>query len=279
MSADPERLSALRKVIEPFIFKVIGNVWISCELGMVDGNHQARRAVIEDGGVLALLVGRGHIRTPPRTLGIVNRVTIIIHFYQQVKINPSRNLLFISPVYGKRRPELLPSDNPQESQSPQNLVSQQTSLSSHKSFELKARVANIVKRPSKSSSKVGNPMNYDDLKDTILNIRKSMKGAQDVPLTIAIISDREWLAGDPSRADKHSAYTLLLAEDICINHGIKVANLVAEIVDSKLGKQDIGLYMTEGETPSFYELSERAVLRREVAIGYVKNNRKKMYLP
>ncbi|KAG0485548.1 hypothetical protein HPP92_009627 [Vanilla planifolia] len=231
--------------------------------------------------------------------GIFRSGKVIFHPNDEEEIREADKLLLIAPVYGNRKPcFLLPVDPMERTSKKQKLAENESS------FE--ARMARIVKRPSKSTSKandwnlgpkecilmvgwrpnvfdmineydnylgpgsvleilsetainerrgainmaaasklknikvchrVGSPMNYETLKEAILHIRKSVKNAKNIPFSVVVISDKEWLARDPSQADKHSAYSLLLAENICNKYCVKVDNLVAEIVDTRLGKQ------------------------------------------
>ncbi|CAM6026874.1 unnamed protein product [Sphagnum balticum] len=183
--------------------------------------------------------------------------------------------------------------------------------------------------------KLGNPMSRTDLRDAILGsdiqtdsnvvmtaVPKTLEESNEkLPLSIVVIGDKGWLVGDTSKPDKQAVFALLLAESICKEHNVKVSSLVAEFVDTELGKQvvkshssltyigtsvlsglvtsqvvehaelnavwtellnswgneiymkGIELYVMEGETPSFVELTERAKLQDEVAIGFRRDNK------
>ncbi|KAI3509913.1 hypothetical protein L1887_25438 [Cichorium endivia] len=49
---------------------------------------------------------------------------------------------------------------------------------------------------------IGIPRGHDTLKETIKHTQKSLKKGEDVPFSVVVISDREWLLEDPSGADK-----------------------------------------------------------------------------
>lgn len=60
---------------------------------------------------------------------------------------------------------------------------------------------------------IGNPRNYDTLKETIEHTQKSIKKGEEVPFSVAVISDREWLLEGPGLH-----YLIVLA-----NNGIRLS--------------------------------------------------------
>ncbi|KAI5063841.1 hypothetical protein GOP47_0020511 [Adiantum capillus-veneris] len=99
---------------------------------------------------------------------------------------------------------------------------------------------------------VGNPMSRTDVEAAIMHpLPKSKSGclvkkqkmpdSTKMPLSILVIADSKWRAGDMSRPDKTSVLALLLAENVCKKLALEVNSLVAEFVDYKLGKQVMNL--------------------------------------
>jgi hypothetical protein len=72
------------------------------------------------------------------------------------------------------------------------------------------------------SIQVGCPMNYDILKEAIINIRKSAKCDKNVPISVVVISDRDWLIGGmssmPTTEICHFGETIMLARRTCTLH-------------------------------------------------------------
>ncbi|EFJ17147.1 hypothetical protein SELMODRAFT_114998 [Selaginella moellendorffii] len=95
----------------------------------------------------------------------------------------------------------------------------------------------LVTSPLKNirvTQKIGNPLNETDLASAISEV-EACKSSTDA-LSIVVIIDDKWQQESISKSDKQSIYALLLAESVCI-HLSQVASLVAELVDTKLGKQ------------------------------------------
>ncbi|EFJ31200.1 hypothetical protein SELMODRAFT_169248 [Selaginella moellendorffii] len=96
----------------------------------------------------------------------------------------------------------------------------------------------LVTSPLKNirvTQKIGNPLNETDLASAISEV-EACKSSTDA-LSIVVIIDDKWQQESISKSDKQSIYALLLAESVCIHLKVKVASLVAELVDTKLGKQ------------------------------------------
>ncbi|KAD3639992.1 hypothetical protein E3N88_29215 [Mikania micrantha] len=269
--------------------------------------------------------------------GLYKNGKVNFHPMDNEVLDEDDKVLFIAPFNGKKKPQISYLNSIKEEDiDPHNLqvLKELGEEAPHNALHMeKARLDKSVKRPAKQDSK-GSDWSLgpkecilllgwrSDVIEMIEEYDNYLGPGSVVPKNVMGLAITQLFVTDPLGADKQSAYSLLLAESICQKLSVKVQNLVAEIVDSKLGKQitrikpsltyiaaeeimslvtaqvaenselnavwkdildadgdeiyvkDIGLYMKDDEHLSFSELSERARLRREVAIGYVKNNKK-----
>ncbi|XP_072978335.1 putative ion channel POLLUX-like 2 isoform X2 [Typha angustifolia] len=257
--------------------------------------------------------------------GIFRSGRVYFHPSDDEEIRHTDKLLFIAPVCGRKGPQvLLPNEsNEKQSSASHDLKAIEGEESLDTAIELqKTRLSNTVKRPLKSSSK-SSDWNQGP-RECILMVGWRPKVSdmiREYDNYLGPGSVLEVLSEAPIEERSSIVNPIVQSQlkNVKVSH--LVDNLVAEIVDARLGKQisrirpslsfigaeevmslvtaqvaesselnevwkdilnaegdeiyvkEIGFYMKEGETPSFTELSERAVLRREVAIGYVKGDK------
>ncbi|KAL6133520.1 hypothetical protein ACLB2K_065755 [Fragaria x ananassa] len=99
------------------------------------------------------------------------------------------------------------------------------------------------------SHRIGNPMNFDTLQETIRNIQHSSKN-EDIPFSIVVISDREWLLGVAEDSELNEVWKDILnaeGDEIyvkVINPVPKSESLSIELTDSLIVISEL-----EGEQP------------------------------
>ncbi|GFY85010.1 ion channel POLLUX-like protein, putative [Actinidia rufa] len=225
----------------------------------------------------------------PSLVGLTYRQAVVCGLYRGSKIyfHPNDDevikltdkVLFIAPVHGKKKPQLTHQNVVIEENKTTDSdgIQEKNSESLNRALEMtKMRLQSIVKHSMKSGSKAS---------EWSLGPKECILMLGWRPDVVEMIEEYDNYLGPGSvlitRIKPNLTYiaaeelmglvTAQVAENSELN---EVWKDILNAEGDEIYLKDIGLYMEEGENPCFAEFSERAYLRREVAIGYMKNNKK-----